>query len=179
MKGANALLEVILDRVVDGLFVSLQTVIDYRGSRLVAAAVLPLTADSLIYGSADGGINVHDSEPEMSKLMKTVATRLNLRGHWVGTGDKKKYLFGPGDLEGHRDPDGKKFYVIDTARLFPPEAKMKTTLFIPQDLRQPITEINLSVDDKQAFQQELRKFIGIFFPTKKHVFTIFRSRICK
>lgn len=48
------------------------------------------------------------------------------------------------------------------ARLFPPEAKMKTTLFIPFDNQKPIEEINLSVDDKQAFDNELRVHLGTY-----------------
>ncbi len=49
----------------------------------------------------------------------------------------------------HIDPNSPdKFYLLDTARMFPPEAKMKTTLLIPQNNIKPVQEINLSIDSE-------------------------------
>jgi len=42
---------------VSGLHLPLIALIDYRGYRLVAMSVLPITKNSLVYGSNDGGDN--------------------------------------------------------------------------------------------------------------------------
>lgn len=35
--------------------------------RMVACSVLPIGQDTLCYGSGDGGVTVHDSDPELNK----------------------------------------------------------------------------------------------------------------
>jgi hypothetical protein len=47
--------------------------------------------------------------------------RLNIAGHNVWNQDRtySRFLYGPGDMEGHRGFDG-RCYLIDCARLFPP-----------------------------------------------------------
>ena len=54
--------------------------------------------------------------------MKSAAKALNLKGHWIRNSGIK--IYGPGDIEGHLGYDG-KFYVVDLARVFPPEAPDK------------------------------------------------------
>lgn len=46
--------------------------------------------------------------------------RLNIAGHNVWNAGRSycRFLYGPGDMEGHRGTDG-RYYLIDTARLFP------------------------------------------------------------
>lgn len=51
--------------------------------------------------------------------MKKAGEFLNLRGHLAGSGTQLTY--GPGDLEAHLGMDG-KYYVLDFARVFPPQA---------------------------------------------------------
>lgn len=57
----------------------------------------------------------------MNQLMRMVGDRLNLKAHIVGRGSNERILYGPIDMEGHKARDG-FYYLIDTARLFPPEA---------------------------------------------------------
>lgn len=59
--------------------------------------------------------------------MHTVATILNIKGHYAGIGSDKKFLYGPCDIEGHIGKDG-KYYIIDTARVMPPDAPPKYVL---------------------------------------------------
>ena len=97
----------------------LMAIIDYRGFRLIAMSLLPIKNGRMIYGSADGGLTVHDDNPEFSEKMKIAAKRLNLAGHIVGG----KNIFAAFDVEGH-EADG-KFYLLDLARTFPPELALK------------------------------------------------------
>ena len=103
-----------------GLKLGLITVIDYQGYRLTATSVLPISKDTLIYGSSDGGKVVCNSLEAMNKIMEKCGKVLNLKGHMAGIGKSKKFIYGPCDLEGHLGSDG-RLYVIDLARLFPPE----------------------------------------------------------
>lgn len=111
---------------VQGLHFPLIVIIDYRGFRLLCQSVLPIGADTLIYGSSDGGKNIVASDPEMNRRMKRVAKTLNLAGHNVTNSARTSEvrLHGPVDCEGHLGVDG-RFYIIDPARLFPP-AKPRT-----------------------------------------------------
>lgn len=53
--------------------------IDYRGWRLQAVSVLPISGSSLVYGSADGGRNVLKENDQINSLMKEAGRQLNLK----------------------------------------------------------------------------------------------------
>lgn len=53
-------------------------IIDYRGFRLLATSLLPISSTSLRYGSADGGLNVR-CEPEAAEVFARAARTLNLK----------------------------------------------------------------------------------------------------
>jgi hypothetical protein len=86
--------------------------IDYRGWRLVAMSILPLTSSSLCYGSQDSGRSVLASNPEHNETvvlsvqefillqMKRVGQKLKLKGHFCGM-NKRQFLYAPCDIEGH------------------------------------------------------------------------------
>jgi len=42
------------------------TLIDYRGFRVVAMTVLPISPDTLVYGSVDGGKTVVNKDPHFN-----------------------------------------------------------------------------------------------------------------
>eukprot|EP01114_Cavostelium_apophysatum_P007036 TRINITY_DN1871_c0_g2_i1.p1 TRINITY_DN1871_c0_g2~~TRINITY_DN1871_c0_g2_i1.p1 ORF type:complete len:983 (-),score=328.43 TRINITY_DN1871_c0_g2_i1:78-3026(-) len=106
---------------VPGLHYPLLASIDYKGFRLLAMSLLPITKETIRYGSNDSGLNIHDDLPELNELMKTAAIRSNLKGHVTGLKSKgKKEIFGPGDIEAHKGTDG-NYYVIDFGRVMPPE----------------------------------------------------------
>jgi len=125
LKGMNAYAALGLDR----LCTPLVCLVDWGGYRIVVTSLLPLapkTADnpgssSLVYGSDDQCTTVHADDPTCNHLMHVAATRLNLKAHMVGHGPQMKCLEAPGDIEVHRGLDG-RFYVIDAARVSPPEA---------------------------------------------------------
>ncbi|KAF2070369.1 hypothetical protein CYY_008312 [Polysphondylium violaceum] len=96
----------------------LMATIDYRGYRILAISSLPISKQTIVYGSCDGGQTVHDSDTLINNEMERMAKLLNLRGHVVGL--NKKTIFGPGDIEVHKGFDG-RYYMVDFARIFPPE----------------------------------------------------------
>ena len=63
----------------------LMALIDYRGFRMTAQALLPLGKSSLIYGSSDAGRTIHKDDQHMNELMKQTAENLNIRGHVAGS----------------------------------------------------------------------------------------------
>lgn len=101
---------------VKGLHLPLMALIDYRGFRLTALSVLPIDKSTLVYGSDDGGVTVHNRTRLFASKMEQLSSLLNLMGHSVH-GTK---IYGPADLEGHRGSDG-RLYLLDYARVMPPE----------------------------------------------------------
>jgi len=47
-------------------------------------------------GSSDGGFTIHNDDPNLNKMMRTAARRLNLQGHWILDSGVK--IYGPGDI---------------------------------------------------------------------------------
>jgi hypothetical protein len=80
----------------------LMTVIDYRGYRVVAEALLPITKESIIYGSSDAGQTVHNDDIVFNDKMAQIAALLNLKGHMVGPEYDQRKIYGPADIEGHK-----------------------------------------------------------------------------
>lgn len=112
---------------VSGLHFPLMLVMDYKGFRLVAEALLPINKETICYGSSDGGESVHASGETICLMMKTVGQELHLAPHLV----KDKMLYGPGDQEVHQGLDG-RYYCIDLARVFPCEpARHHLTPYAP------------------------------------------------
>lgn len=101
---------------VDDLCLPLMCLIDYLGFRLVAMSSLPISRRSIVYGSCDGA-SIHADDDDVNAMIATVARKLNLAPHLVAD----RTLHVAGDIEAHRGADGRA-YVIDLARLMPPEA---------------------------------------------------------
>eukprot|EP00755_Sulcionema_specki_P025266 Sspe_Gene.82931::Locus_54373_Transcript_1_1_Confidence_1.000_Length_4792::g.82931::m.82931 len=86
-------------------------VVTYLGHRVLAMPELP----------AEG---TEDFRPFADQhLTMQVARRLNLRGHWTGEGDLRRYVYLSGDLQAyHSGRDNRVYFTGDGAgRLFPPE----------------------------------------------------------
>lgn len=98
----------------------LMALIDYHGYRLIALSILPVEKKTIIYGSADAGRTVHAKSEEFNRIMLNLGKQLNLCPHNVGG----KIMAACGDIEGHLGKDG-KYYLLDFARTFPPEAPPK------------------------------------------------------
>jgi len=47
-----------------------ETLVDYRGFRLLAVSVLPVSRKTICYGSHDGGRTVHADYPAFNRKLK-------------------------------------------------------------------------------------------------------------
>ena len=96
--------------------------VDYAGYRAVCLSLLPIGAGTLVYGSADAGRSVV-ADGDAAARVAGVATQLNLKPHEVAPsgGGRACELALCADIEVHAGRDG-RMYVVDTARVFPPEA---------------------------------------------------------
>lgn len=83
---------------VKDLHLPLMAVIDYKGFRMTAQALLPLGEHSLVYGSADAGATVHNSNEKFNTIMEKAAKSLNLRKHMVGGLGNSKELYAAVDV---------------------------------------------------------------------------------
>ena len=111
-------LDNLLNCNVNNLHYPLLAIIDYRGYRLIAISVLPVSSKTLCFGSSDAGRTVNDSDPMLRDLISIACKQLNLKPHKVGS--EGKIVPSPVDLEGHKGLD-KRYYVLDFSRLFPPD----------------------------------------------------------
>lgn len=128
LQGVNSYFEAFVEGNIP-IQVPFQTIVDYRGFRLVVMPMLPLADSTLVYGSDDGGRTVHNSDTKFSDWMETAGDKLGLAKHKVG----KVFLCCGGDVEGHRistkDRNGNKkstYYLLDLARWAPPESPLDT-----------------------------------------------------
>lgn len=86
----------------------LMALVDYRGFRLIAVSVLPISKQTIVYGSNDAGLTVHKKDPVLNELMKEIGTKLHLKEH--GSGRDGVKVFGPGDLEIHLGVKKENFF---------------------------------------------------------------------
>lgn len=112
----------------------LQALIDYRGFRLIAMTLLPLSKEQVtqkdengtliqvekvqhpVMGTNNGGADVYADEIELLDAVEEAARRLQLCEHEV----KGVKLWLGADVEGHIGEDG-LYYLLDFARVFPAE----------------------------------------------------------
>ncbi len=77
--------------------------------------MLPVSKDTIIYGTCDGARTIHTDNDEFNKKMELAAKILNLKGENVWNQDKtsKSYLHACCDVEGHLGKDD-RFYIVGT-----------------------------------------------------------------
>ncbi|KNC48096.1 uncharacterized protein AMSG_04326, partial [Thecamonas trahens ATCC 50062] len=112
-------LQAVYNAHVPGLQLPLMVLINFRGFRLIASSQLPISDQTLVYGSSDAGSHIFNSDPEFADVMDALANKLLLRKHFAGPDPATaREIYGPADIEGHRGRDG-ALYMIDFARMFP------------------------------------------------------------
>ena len=85
---------------IDNLHVPLMILISYLGCRLIVNSIIPIGPETLIYGSSNVGIDVKKEDEKFNEMMKNLATKLNLKEHYVGRGFTRKLLHTCCDIEG-------------------------------------------------------------------------------
>ena len=100
------------------VFVPMQALVDYRGFRLLAMPLLPITRATLHVGSGDGGATVHAKDAPLLAALHDVAKEMHLADHLIAGTNVS--LPCAGDVEGHVGLDGRR-YLVDLGRALPPE----------------------------------------------------------
>jgi hypothetical protein len=68
--------------------------IDFKGHRLTAMSVLPISSETLVYGSSDGGRTIHTDDQFVNSTMQSIGEMLNIAPHKVGR--QQQVIYGPG-----------------------------------------------------------------------------------
>ena len=140
--------------------------IDYKGYRLTAMSVLRIKRGETIKYGSENAKQVHKDDIFTPK-MKEIAQKLNLRKHKVNNKQGNEIqpisIYGPLDIEGHEINN--KFYLIDFARIFPPEMnengrplEIYYNLFRPEFLKS--YEKPLSSDALSGFEHKSEQEIS-------------------
>ena len=96
--------------------------VDFRGYRLLAVSQLPVFGgETLVYGSNDGGKTVRNSDKKFAQAIARMGRHFNLASHISGVDDTTTLYTGT-DVEGHLEKSRGRYYILDLARLFPPES---------------------------------------------------------
>eukprot|EP00667_Euglena_gracilis_P002554 EG_transcript_2557 len=99
--------------------VPLSAVVTYKGLTCYASCEVPLHEGSLIYGSRDTGRRIR-TRNNARHWMAELCSKLGLKLHEVrGVHGLCCRMYGPMDIEGHESCSDGRFYLLDTARLFP------------------------------------------------------------
>ena len=117
-------LDNLLNLNTSSLHYPLLAIIDYRGYRLIAMATLPVSNQTLMFGSSDAGKSIQDQIPKLKQLTFDSCKKLNLKPHHVGDKSNPVLVPGPVDLECHKGFDN-RFYILDFSRLYPPDLLSK------------------------------------------------------
>lgn len=134
------------------LCTSLMCLVDYAGYRVIAASLLPIGSDTLVYGSCDAGRTV-ECYPSVAGLMEKAGQFLNLKGHITGG----KTLFAPTDIEVHRDRNvNQRFFILDTARVFCPEIPPRFFQALIIGCDEEVSAIDLPA---QGFEQSVQSLV--------------------
>lgn len=112
--------------------VPLMVMVDFLGSRSLATSKLPISPETLVFGSDDAGENIKRDDVMLPgvnttpyDLMRSISISLNLKPHLVSDQTTRSLvqIDSCADLEGHLGTDG-RLYVLDTARVMPAEGPM-------------------------------------------------------
>lgn len=90
------------------------------GFPVVLQAIIPISRNTLVYGSDDAATTVKKKSPAFQMLMSEIAEKFNLASHEVQDAKGVVHdLVTGADVEGHHSDIDGRFYLVDLARLFP------------------------------------------------------------
>lgn len=97
LKGISALFSCILELGIQNLCLPIVCLVDYRGFRIVAISVLPISGSTIQYGSNNYGKNINKTNSQLCESLKLIGKNLNLKPHIVNGVE----IYTPVDLEAH------------------------------------------------------------------------------
>lgn len=126
--------------------------VDVAGLRMLVMPVLPINDATLVYGSADAARTVHTDDAQVNNAAGELGRALNLMEHAVGSGRNQKRLWFGADVEIHRPAGSSLAYLLDAARLLPPEQPRATItgFLMPADDEEELGSIREAVEQARA-----------------------------
>eukprot|EP00668_Euglena_longa_P014943 GGOE01018982.1.p1 GENE.GGOE01018982.1~~GGOE01018982.1.p1 ORF type:complete len:1033 (-),score=259.59 GGOE01018982.1:306-3404(-) len=111
----------VLSANICNLHMPLSVKVSYLSHSFWVHTRLPLSPESLVYGSIDAGKTMVKNSCIMNGLTKRLGEALHLKPHIAGqTRERAKVVHTPADVQGyHCQADG-RFYLMSVSRLFPP-----------------------------------------------------------
>jgi len=173
VRNSRALYKIILNNNLN-LRIPLNTIIHYLGYSIFATSLIPVTKDSLLYGSSTTGFQIFTNERAFP-IVEYLSQSYGLGEHLVfdqQSNTKKKIKLAV-DVELH-EIDG-AFYIKDFIRLFPPSNSSfpLSTFFRPEYLiKNP--NLNISCDSFSGFgvlngEEENKKTINAIYGLREYV----------
>jgi len=126
---------------VHNLVAPLACIVDYYGLRFEAMSLMPLSINSLVYGSDTDGLLFTDSDQEAERIAEQVSKLVNIKPHFIqerATGLVKQIHL-PYTVQLHRSKDYQadpKVYLVNALRLMPADESLRK-----QQLAPPLYEI--------------------------------------
>jgi hypothetical protein len=102
---------------IPNVLIPMQTLIEYKGYRVVALPILPVSKESLVLGSSDAGKTMLNKDVSLTETFRRCAEELYLAAHYV----TDMLIYTAGDVEVHLFNDESVYCLLDLARCFPPE----------------------------------------------------------
>lgn len=97
LKGISALFSCILELGIPKICLPIVCLVDYRGFRVVAMSVLPISGSTIQYGSNNYGRTINKGNIDLCDSLKMIGKSLNLKPHVVNGVE----IYTPVDLEAH------------------------------------------------------------------------------
>ena len=121
---------------VENLVVPLSCIVDYFGQRFHCQSLIPVSTNSLVYGSDTDGLVFKCDDREAEQMAKQIGSLLNLKPHMIREQatafEKEIYL--PYSVQLHRNVESQNdraFYLVNTLRLFPLEESLRSATRVP------------------------------------------------
>lgn len=130
------------------LNVPLMALVDYRGFRLIAMSILPVSPDTIIYGSCDAGRNIHARDEKFNAIMKKAAEKLHIKPHLCRIADSTE------NLHIDYDEEDLKLPVLNENEKIPLLSRSHSSPSVESDLRESnetLSSLNNSKRNLQSF----------------------------
>ena len=128
---------------IPGMELPMMCLVDFRGFRLMAEAVMPLdvkkydqygtelsSSEKIVMGTKDRGLHIHNEDAELHRLLGLAAEKMNLSQHGVKGKDDLSpgYFWCPADIRGYRGSD-ERLYICNLGRTYPQSIQRKRLIF--------------------------------------------------
>ncbi|KAL6058183.1 hypothetical protein QOT17_015042 [Balamuthia mandrillaris] len=152
-----------------GLHTALTCIVDYKGFRVVVMAVLPsLSQQTLVYGQLSE-TQFKDDHPLVREKLEEVGKTIPLMPHTIYYSEGKILKIATSSfITVHQSKEDNRFYVLNLARLFPPDPSLAlrsstaSSTFSPSTHKLPVPPLSATPSSASASSSEARLSLSCF-----------------